>query len=55
MKIYDSPFAIVVGFDPIDILCASKGFTSDDDVFDEASGEGSDSSSGGGSYDLPIV
>ena len=56
MKKYSTPTAIAVRFDSRDMLCSSKGFTTDDDVFDDTSGGGEDISPGGnGSYDLPIV
>lgn len=55
MKVYVAPAAVAVRFDSKDMLCSSKGFTTDDDVFDDTSDEGENSSTGGGSYDLPIV
>ena len=56
MKVYVAPTAITVRVDSRDMLCSSKGFTTDDDVFDDTSGEGEEISPGGnGSYDLPIV
>ena len=56
MKVYVIPVAVMVRIDTKDMLCSSKGFTSDDDIFDETSGgSGDNSSSNDGSYNLPIV
>jgi hypothetical protein len=57
MKKYIIPSITVIRLDTKDILCSSMGFASDEDVFEDPSGEGGGGASEGsnGSYDLPIV
>ena len=57
MKKYIIPSITVIRLDVKDILCSSMGFASDEDVFEDPSGEGGGGASEGsnGSYDLPIV
>ena len=55
MKVYVAPAAVAVRFDSKDVVCSSKGFATDDDVFDDTSGSEKPPDDSSGEYEFPIV